>query len=348
MRNWIFAGLCVIGPAAAQSFPQEFGTGDDAVASALRRTAERLAEEGGSLSTRLRLLISLPANRVYRQMNAQARVAALEAALPVVKRVAMSEALQKEHDERIALLYGAVDHGLRLQRRLDPAKRFEEMSRQIDKNPAVMQKPGFMEEFVKVQQEAASAGEAEMVDSMLNRFTRPLQDMVREFERERQEESEPEVRRCYYAAAPLASSNPDRFRLQFFRCGLLRYGAHKTEAEADQLRKERAQRLYDERSLRGVIIRSLREFLDTAATVDFAAQTTKSQYYDAQVFVNPAYEKKSDLWKLIYRNGKEPTDVAVRFAKAWLAELAPAAPAAAPSGPAGAAKPAPPRAAPKK
>ncbi|MGQ9919337.1 MAG: hypothetical protein ACUVS7_18210, partial [Bryobacteraceae bacterium] len=49
------------------------------------------------------------------------------------------------------------------------------------------------------------------------------------------------------------------------------------------------------------------------------------------MFVNPAYERKDGLWKLISRNGKEPTEVVVQFAQAWLKELPPPAPSAAPA-----------------
>lgn len=344
--------LCALACAGAQTFPQDYRTDDATVASRIRYFCERMSEEHGSLAGEFQRLIALPANRVYRQLDAQARTAALQAALPLVKTMAMSEALQKAHDEQIARQYGAVDHGLKLPYRPDPRKRFEEMSRQMQKNPAVTQKPGFMQEFMKVQQDAAEASQDAAFDLKLTLFTRPLADVKRDFQNDRESAgSDAGARKCYEEAAPLADSNPDGFRLAAFRCSLLMFGVNKTAAEADKIRKERAQRLYDEKSMKGAIRKTLTQFLETAPSVDFAAQTTAKG--GRQVFVNPEYEKKDALWKLIYRNGKEPTDVTVQFAKAWLAELQPPAPAPAPAAPAsakpaGGAKAAPAKAAPRK
>ncbi len=344
--------LCVLACAGAQTFPQDYRTDDATVASRIRYFCERMSEEHGSLAGEFQRLIAMPANRVYRQLDEQARTAALQAALPLVKTMAMSEALQKAHDEQIARQYGAVDHGLKLPYRPDPRKRFEEMSRQMQKNPAVAQKPGFMQEFMKAQQELVAASQDGAFDLKLTLFTKPLADVKREFQNDRESAGgNAGARKCYDAAAPLADSNPDGFRLAAFHCSLLMFGVEKTEAEADRIRKERAQRLYDEKSVKGAIRKTLTEFLETAPAVDFSAQTVAKG--GRQVFANPEYEKKDALWKLIYRNGKEPTAVAVQFAKAWLAELQPPAPAPAPAAapasarPAGGAK-APAKAAPRK
>lgn len=345
--------VCVLACAGAQTFPPDYRTDDATVLSRIRYFCERMSEEHGSLSGEFQRLIALPANRVYRQLDAQARAAALQSALPLVKTMAMSETVQKAHDEQIARQYGAVDHGLKLPYRADPRKRLEEMSRQMQKNPAVMQNPRFMEEFMKAQQELAAAGAEQAFDGKLTLFTMPLADVKREFQNDRQAfGSRGNAAKCYDESAPLADSAPDRFRLLAYRCAMLGYGIDKSEAEADRIRKERAQRLYDEKSVKGAIRKTLTQFLEAAPTVDFSAQTTAKG--SRQVFINPEYEKKDALWKLIYRNGKEPTAVAMEFAKAWLAELQPPAPAPAPAAapakarPAGGAKAVPAKAAPKK
>ena len=343
MIRWILPGLCVAGLLRAQSFPPEFRTDDKAAESTVERVVRRMSEDDSSIAYVFPQLISLPANRVYRQMDAQARVAALGASLPLLKGLLMSDALRKQHDEWIALAYGAVDHGLKLPPRQDARKRFEQMSEQVEKDPMVMQKPAFMQEFMRVQQEAANAGAEESFASSLTLFTKPLEDVRSDFPRLRALANyQPEGLKCFDTAAPLASSNPDRFRLLTFRCMMLTYGIEKPEAEADRFRKELSQRLYDMRSVRGLVRSALREFLQTAGTVDFSARTESRS--GVQVFVNPAHEKKSNFWKLIYRNGKEPTEAAVQFAKAWLAELEPPAPVAAPAGKPAAA----PKAAPRK
>ncbi len=341
--------ICVLACAAAQTFPPEYRTEDAAAVSRIRYFCERMSDGSNSLPGEFQRLTALPANRVYRQLDMQARTVALRSALPLLKQMAMSEAVQKAHDARIAQQYGAVDHGLKLPHRPDPRKRFEEMSRQMQRNPAVAGNPGFMKEFMKAQQEMSAAGVEEVFDSKLTLFTKPLEEVKRDFQNDREASgSRGNVRRCYDEAAPLADSAPDRFRLLAYRCAMLGSGADKSEAEADRIRKERAQRLYDEKSMKGVIRKTLAQFLETASTVDFAAQTVEKR--GRQVFVNPEYEKKNALWKTIYRNGKEPTAAAVEFARVWLAEVQPPAPAPAPATakPAGGAKAAPVKASTKK
>ena len=62
----------------------------------------------------------------------------------------------------------------------------------------------------------------------------------------------------------------------------------------------------------------LQEYLQLAATVDFNAVLTAPDKYNIKKFVNPAFEKKSNKWKAIYRAGKEVNDVVTAFVKDWL------------------------------
>jgi len=337
--------------ACAQTFPAEFRTDDATLFTRMMYFAQQMTDNNRSLISEFPRLIALPANRVYKQMDSAARVAALKTALPLVKQLAMSDAVRKKHDETIAQMYGAVDHGLKLPpAKPNPEKRMEEMMGQMRKNPAVASNRKFMEEFVALQQQVAVQSTQAVLDSALPIFTRPLADLKRDTEQAKAgASSNPRLAKCYEGALTLAASDEQRFRLQAYRCELMTYGAEKTEAEADKLRKERAQSLYGEKCMEGVLRRTLAQFVETAATVDFNAQTTVRS--GRQVFVDPALENKDNLWKLIYRNGKEPTEVTVQFAKAWLAELTPQPPAPSPaqaaSKPASAAK-APGKATPKK
>jgi hypothetical protein len=63
----------------------------------------------------------------------------------------------------------------------------------------------------------------------------------------------------------------------------------------------------------------LKKFVALASSVDFQAQLTSK--YNRQVFVNPEYEKKDNLWKLLFRAGPEATNAAREYAQGWLAEL---------------------------
>jgi hypothetical protein len=336
MRKAVLLGTWMVAGAVAQTFPAEYRTDDKTVMERVRQLMQAMSN--APLDSAHEAFVQVPARRLYRTLDSQARTAALQTSLPLLKGIVMSDAVLKAHDEAIALSHGAVDHGLRLAPRPDPVQRAKEMMDRMQKDPSVMANPKFVEEFSRVQIEAANAGTESSFDQNLTFFTRPVAEVKNHLQTNRQMYSvDPAGKKCVDDALALADSNPDRFRLQAFRCSMAAMGAPKTEAEADRIRKERAQLLYDRMSSRAVIRRTLEEFVSVAQSVDFGAQTVVKG--GTRVFVNPAYEKKSALWKMIYRNGREPTEVAVQFARAWLAELQP---------PAAAAKPAPAKAAPKK
>ncbi len=352
MGRILSLGLLGFALLRAQTFPPEFRTEDATVVSKLSSLLDARAgfgTAGGGLEG----LVSVPANRIYRQMDSQARAAALQAALPLVKQIVMSDAVLGPHDQKIAREYGAVNHGLRLPPPgPDPEARLEEMQRQIDANPAVLGNEKFMQEFLDLQQKAGSEGLETFLDQLLPFFTKPLEEAKADIRRHRDilANVSPSSRQCFDAAAAHETANPERFRLQAFRCAangyLESYGKSLSEAEADKVRKERAQRLYDRHCAKALVRGALEEFLQTARTVDFDAQTiTKG---GRQVFVDPKYEKRNNLWKLIYRNGKEPTAVAVQFAQAWLNELQPPPPASPSAKPAPPAKASPAKAAARK
>lgn len=70
---------------------------------------------------------------------------------------------------------------------------------------------------------------------------------------------------------------------------------------------------------RALIRRRIQEFLAASAGVDYAAQLRPRG--DKMIFANEAYEQKAPEWKLCYRAGREATEAARSFARAWLAEL---------------------------
>ncbi len=74
---------------------------------------------------------------------------------------------------------------------------------------------------------------------------------------------------------------------------------------------------------RAAIARRLREFLTLSGSVDFGAKLVpcKDSYQHHSCFADPAYEKKPDDWKRVYRAGKQPVDAARTFATNWVREL---------------------------
>lgn len=63
----------------------------------------------------------------------------------------------------------------------------------------------------------------------------------------------------------------------------------------------------------------LQKYLSLLATVDFNAELTEKN--GRKKFVNPAYEAKPSVWKMIFRAGKDVNDVTRSFAEQWLKEL---------------------------
>ena len=86
---------------------------------------------------------------------------------------------------------------------------------------------------------------------------------------------------------------------------------------------EKQQRINELKDYKSIITKQLKQFLDLSATVDFDAQTV--QKGNKLVFVNPAYEAKSNAWKLCFRCGKEAVTGMRKFAQQWLSELKPGA-----------------------
>ena len=107
----------------------------------------------------------------------------------------------------------------------------------------------------------------------------------------------------------------------------------KADAQMDQILKEGAQSQAAEHAKRlaqwekdypvdpkPFIARRLQEFLALSATVDFNAAVAKSQDGTLK-FTNPAYERKDNQWKYLYRAGKPAVDAARASAQEWLKSL---------------------------
>lgn len=63
----------------------------------------------------------------------------------------------------------------------------------------------------------------------------------------------------------------------------------------------------------------LQQFLDETNDIDFSAELYEKK--GIKYFTNPAYERKSDRWKMAFRAGKEVVEPARNFAREWMREL---------------------------
>lgn len=108
------------------------------------------------------------------------------------------------------------------------------------------------------------------------------------------------------------------------RGDLRRMFEEQVKNQQEQYRKQSAR--WEEQypaDVRGLMAKRLRQFLAVSADVNFAAATIpcRDSYSKHACFADPTYEKKPAEWKLCYRVGKEPVEVARAFAAAWLAEI---------------------------
>jgi hypothetical protein len=290
-------------------------------------------------------------------MDESRRVAALQSCLPLLKRFLMSDAVMKAHDAQVAKQYGAVNHGVAVPASALAAEkpavtnaapaytqpagmdRMKQMAEAAQKNPMLLMDPKWMAEYQKLttsinasvktqvaaqkQAQAKSEWTSSGVSVALIRFdamryTKDLNELKAEVQEAKSKAKGAEAQ-CYEDALILASVNADMFRLRSAKCNFDSHGKAVDEALLDKDRKIQAQLLYNQNGAKGIVKNALIEFIQTAGQVDFNAPTASKGMNT--VFTNPAHEKQGLLWKAIYRNGKAPTDFAVTFAKAWLAEL---------------------------
>ncbi len=222
-----------------------------------------------------------------------------------LKSIVTSPAFQKAHDESIKSGRRAVDHGLKLQ---PPGAG----------NMADMQKQMMAKTVVQLRGNPIISLKA------------MHQDSLKSWTRQAQTATEPKRKAKYQKLAaraeeiqPLAESNPDEFKKAFTLLFSIDNDGPDTEeaivALAGRGKLEEEQRAYDQYSWKTVLKQKLQALVKEAATVDFTAQTTQAA--GRTKFVNPAYERKSSLWKAMFRAGKAPTLAAAEFSKAWLKEL---------------------------
>ena len=92
----------------------------------------------------------------------------------------------------------------------------------------------------------------------------------------------------------------------------------KSFAASNETRLQEWESEYPENQLLFVKQR-LQQFMEETKDIDFAAQTIEKN--NKTVFVNPAYERKSNRWKMAFRAGKEVIEPARVFVQQWINEI---------------------------
>lgn len=241
-----------------------------------------------------------------------AQVTLVETVGGALKSLVMSAAFMAEHDKWIKDEHQGVDHGLKGIVGVEQAvkrgdlKALEAMQAnqvvamavdQIQAMPAANLKTQFDQELAGWKRQAADATRRDRAKyQKLVAKAQPLEGLAPDDET---------FRRGYAVLKSIDNDGPDTEEAVF--------------AIHARQKQEKEQLAYDEHSLKGQLRQQLTAFVAIAGKVDFDAATVEKG--KRTLFVNPAYERQSALWKACFRAGPAPTAAAVKLAKAWLAEL---------------------------
>ncbi len=245
------------------------------------------------------------------------RAQAVQALGTAMKAFVTSEAFQKAHAESIRLGHKAVDHGIQ-------AYTQEEMVQM-----AMKPKPG-VDPIADMQKKMMAQGTMQLRSMPFDAMKMMYEDSLKSWTRKAQTASNPAAKaKAQKLAAraqeiqPWITSKPEEFKKAYTLLYSIDNDGPGTEEElvklANQGKLEEEQRAYNTYGWKPVLRKKLQALVKEAATVDFAAQTTEAA--GRKKLVNPAYEKKSAVWKAMFRAGQAPTVAASEFAKAWLKEL---------------------------
>lgn len=251
--------------------------------------------------------IPKPAVDLYKTMNDQAKVAAVQQVLAATKSIVMSGSLLASRDKAIAQQYGAKDYGLKVPTQAE-----------IAKMPAAAQTKAMLR--LRTASIVHDVYRQEFVDSLRNSVEGDLRGAKYMAQSMPDMKPDPKVKvKLLEAALAVPPKNEAEFRRKVAEAKVFEADIPTAGLDIEQLAKEGSQAVYDEHSPKAKIKAGLAQFIALAAKVNFTATTVAKG--NRQVFTNPAIERGPRGAKFLYRLGKAPTDAAVVFAKAWLAEL---------------------------
>lgn len=293
----LLLSTAVVG-AAAWAF--QSGIAAIGVDSARLERAVSSATRGDSL-TYPAALIGRAAVEKVKAMSPEARAAVVAEGLRAAKALVSTPAFAQAHDAYLAKDRNAVNHGI-------VAK--TDITKKIEADPTAG-----MKDIMAVA--AVQMGES------FRKMDKTALKMLLDMDMENADASLKKI-------APLLESNLPEFQKKYSLWKSAQMGGPSTEEAYQaalntgstmnaQEQKVRQQRAWDENNLKAVLRKRLDEFIATASTVDFAAATRQDG--GTTRFVNPAYERKSAEWKLMYRAGRAPVQTALEFARVWRKEL---------------------------
>jgi hypothetical protein len=254
-------------------------------------------------------------------MNDSGRATIVKELGLAAKSFVMSPAFQASYDAYIKNAYNAVNHGITV----------TSNSNQID---AALKKGDFaaMEKVTQnLLRDSYRQGVIQRLPSLAT-YDKSTIEMMAEADTGMVDISNPETAAEKAAVAKskamlgeakkLAATDIAKAR-ETYKAALMTAAGLKDEAEAQSSaasdKRNEEQQRYNDMLLKPLLKKRLLEFVSVAKTVDFQAATTLKD--KKHVFVNPAYERRSELWKLLYRLGPGGSNTAAQVASQWAAEL---------------------------
>jgi len=246
-------------------------------------------------------------------LDEPARLAFVEKVGGAFKTLVMSDTFAKAHADHIKQEHTAVDHGItglvsteELLKRKDMAA-FEARSRGESAAAIVDNMESQDAKTLQVLISQNLEGWTRRADDVKRKDRAKFQKMVRDAQ----------------ALQALGTSDVQKLRRGVAVLYSMDQGGPETEqalyALRDRAKAESEQLAWDQYNLKTVLKKQLTAFVALVPTVDFAAATKDEE--GMVRFVNPAYERKGQVWKACFRAGKPVSMSAMQMAQAWLKVL---------------------------
>ena len=246
-------------------------------------------------------------------LDEPARLAFLEKVGGAFKTLVMSDTFAKAHADSIKQQHNAVDHGI------TGLVSMEELLKRKDFAAIDARNKGRSAAAIVDNMESEKEKTLQLLISQnLESWTRNAENVNRKDRAKYQK-----MVRDAQALQALGASDLQKLRRGVAVLYSMDQGGPDTEqalyALRDRSEAESEQLAWDEYNLKTVLRKQLTAFVALVPTVDFAA-ATKDQEGMVR-FVNPAHEKKGQVWKACFRAGKTISVSAMAIAQAWLKEL---------------------------
>jgi len=248
-----------------------------------------------------------------KMLDEPARLAFVEKVGGAFKALVMSDTFAKAHADSIKQQHNAVDHGI------TGLVSMEELLTRKDFAAIETRNEGGSALAIVDNMESQDARTLQLLISQnLESWTRNAENVKRKDRAKYQT-----MVRDAHALQALGASDIQKLRRGVAVLYSMDQGGPDTEqalyALRDRVKAESEQLAWDEYNLKTVLRTQLTAFVALVPTVDFAA-ATKDQEGMVR-FVNPAHEKKGQVWKACFRAGKTISMSAMQMAQAWLKEL---------------------------